>query len=404
MFHERRMSVLAALVALVFSGAAAAGERIVEVRVHGNHSMPDAEVIELSGIEIGAPLADGSVAVIEQRLRASARFESVEVRKRHRSLEVMDDVALILFVKEKVKAKDKLMLAPVLRYEEDWGITFGGRATWIDLFGGDERISFPGTWGGVKRIALEVERDFAAAPITGLRGLVSYGRREHPFFEIDEDRVEVGVEAVRRRGPLGLRLGVGWSDIELGDVSDRSLKYTLEGSIDTRVEPDFPRNAVHATLAWSGLDVLDGGDFVNRLHADAHGYLGLPGKSVIMVRALWDGASDPLPDWERPWLGGPDTLRGHRAGSFLGDQRLATSLEWRRPFSSPLSWAKVGLHAFYDAGKVWDHGTSFDEPRFQHGVGAGFFLNATIFDARIEVGHDPVGDRTRFHVTAAFRF
>ena len=79
MFHERRMSVLAALVALVFSGVAAAGERIAEVRVHGNHSMPDAEVIELSGIEIGAPLADGSVAVIEQRLRASARFESVEV-------------------------------------------------------------------------------------------------------------------------------------------------------------------------------------------------------------------------------------------------------------------------------------------------------------------------------------
>jgi POTRA domain, FtsQ-type len=71
-------------------------EIVAEVRVHGNIRIPDAEILKLAGIAVGAPLPDTGVTGIEDRLRASGRFESVEVRKRFRSLTATEEVALIL--------------------------------------------------------------------------------------------------------------------------------------------------------------------------------------------------------------------------------------------------------------------------------------------------------------------
>ena len=55
-------------------------------------------------------------------------------------------------------------------------------------------------------------------------------------------------------------------------------------TLDTRVDPAFPRNAVHATFGIERL-LFDAGD-ANRRSADIHGYLGLFGQSVLAVRGL----------------------------------------------------------------------------------------------------------------------
>ena len=76
-------------------------EVIAEIRVHGNAYVRDDEVIRLAGVSLGQPLPSDGLRGIEQRLKASGHFDTVEIRKRYRSLESSTDVALILLVHER---------------------------------------------------------------------------------------------------------------------------------------------------------------------------------------------------------------------------------------------------------------------------------------------------------------
>ena len=53
--------------------------------------------------------------------------------------------------------------------------------------GKDSRLSFPLTWGGDKRAAAELEKDFDRA-LTRVSAGASIDRRTHPYYEQDEDR------------------------------------------------------------------------------------------------------------------------------------------------------------------------------------------------------------------------
>ncbi len=80
--------------------AQAPAEVLTEVRVHGNYATPDAEVLRLAGLSIGQPIDDAAIEAAAGRLKASGRFEDVEIRKRYRSLEPGGDVALVILVRE----------------------------------------------------------------------------------------------------------------------------------------------------------------------------------------------------------------------------------------------------------------------------------------------------------------
>jgi cell division septal protein FtsQ len=43
---------------LAVSLVAQPGERIAEVRVHGNHTTPDVDIIAMSGLTVGQPFGD----------------------------------------------------------------------------------------------------------------------------------------------------------------------------------------------------------------------------------------------------------------------------------------------------------------------------------------------------------
>ena len=126
-------------------GALAQGpapETVVDVRVHGNHSIPDGEVLALAGIAVGDVVAAGDLDSVTLRLEASGRFETVEVRKRYRSLTATDRIALIIVVRERPRASirnpvvrsfarlvGQSMFLPVIRYDEGYGMSYGARST-----------------------------------------------------------------------------------------------------------------------------------------------------------------------------------------------------------------------------------------------------------------------------------
>ena len=141
---------------------------------------------------------------------------------------------------------------------------------------------------------------------------------------------------------------------------------------------------------------------VFRPHVDAQAFKGIGGQAVLAARVLYEGASAPLPPYERSLLGGVGTLRGWKFGSRVGDRLLAASVELRLPMNSPLASGKTGFRLFYDTAAVWNVGSVRD--RRLEGVGIGVFLSIPIFGTvQFDVGHDLRGGVV-VHSTAGFGF
>ncbi len=403
-------------------------EVIGEIRIHGNAFVTDKEVLDLAGVAVGQPLGTDGVEGITKRLKSSNRFETVDVRKRYRSLTSTTDIALVLVVHEKPgvrsaiggvdipgvpdtvarpvgRLRSKLMFLPIVSFTDGYGFTYGGRVSTVDLLGIDERLSVPLTWGGTRRAALEFERLFKTGPLTRIDSSFGISNRENPRFDIRDQRVEVRGRAERVFADL-VRAGVeaSRSTISFGELEDDLWTLGSSVTLDTRLDPAFPGNAVLLTAGWTGLNfrTISGG--INRYTADARGYLRVFRQVVIAGRAQYIGADAALPPYERLLLGGASSVRGFRTGTFDGDRTLAASAELRVPITSVLSGAKLGVTAFMDAGKVWNYGESADLAPWHRGVGGGLFLIASIVKINVDVAHGLKNGDTRVHLSSGFVF
>jgi len=413
--------VLAMVMAVGADAGVAAGQlppqTIVDLRVHGNQTIADGDVIEWAGVGVGARVSSDVVAEVEDRLRATGRFETVEVRKRYLSLTAEDEIALIVVVKERLvpasanpaarvigEIRTRAMFLPLLDYTEGYGVTYGVQTSFVDVLGDDGRLSVPMTWGGTRRIAAELHKRLERGPLDRVHGGMALSSSENPHFEIDADRTELWLLGERRL-PGRLRIGAEarWSDVTFGELDDSLARYRATLEVDTRSDVSFPRNAVWARASYEWLDVSGRSRAIGRPRLEAEAYAGLLGQSVFVVRADYFGADAPVPPYEQPLLGGADSLRGWRAGEMAGDRRVAGSVELRVPFSSPLSIGQAGAVVFFDSGATYDVGQSLARVPFRNGAGAGVFLNAPLVQFRIVAAHNLIDD-VRVHVSAVLSF
>ena len=398
------------------------GETIAEIRVHGNAVMPDADVIGLAKIEVGQPFGDAGLIEIRQRLEESRLFESVDVRKRYRSLNDTSAVVVLLVVHEKPgvtsagddvgiaagswrRFRSRTMFLPILSYSDGYGFTYGGRVSTVSLMTVGERLSVPLTWGGTRRAALELSRTFERGPLTLVETSFGVSQRENPHFEIDDRRVEWKGRA-ERHFPGMIRTGVeaSTSSVDFGTLDDRLWTYGADAALDTRDDPAFPRNAVFVGAGWTGLDVRGRNDPINRYTADARGYVGLIGQSVLAARAQYTAADAPLPAYERLLLGGASNLRGFRAGAFSGDRMFVTSAELRVPVSSVISSGRLGVTFFVDAARAYDVGERFEDAAWHRSAGGGVFLILSVVRINVDIAHGFKDGHTRVHLGMGFPF
>jgi hemolysin activation/secretion protein len=96
-------------------------------------------------------------------------------------------------------------------------------------------------------------------------------------------------------------------------------------------------------------------------------------------------ATDPLPAYERFLFGGTGSVRGFRPGFASGDTVVTATVEFRQPFTSPLSFGKMGATAFVDTGTIYENTGRLRDATFETGVGAGVFLNAAFFNFSLDV-------------------
>jgi hypothetical protein len=405
-------------------GPGQASERLIDVVVHGNHTTPDADVIAIAGLTVGGPLPPDAVAAATRRLEKADKFEAVDIRKRYRSIERADEVVLVILIDERPhpmelpappvlkpirKLRDSLMFLPIVSFADGYGLSYGAQFTFADVLGKRSRIGVPLTWGAERRAAVELERKFQRGPVSRIEGGAGVVRREHPFFDVPDRRSEVWAR-VERALPLALRVGGGvrWSDIAFGGsaavsaADDRLTTSGIDLTLDTRIDPTFPRNAVYARAAWEHLD-FEAQPARHRTTLEGRGYLGLVRSSVLVLRTMHGRADGPLPAYEQWLLGGPSSVRGFRTGSFVGDRVTSGSIELRVPFSSPLRVGKTGVAVFVDRGAAWRDDQRLADADWKQGYGAGVFAIATVFQFRLDVAYGQ-GRGTRAHVSAGLSF
>lgn len=375
-----------------------------EVRIHGNHTTPDADILAIVGDVVGKPATDQLVAEMTTNLEKSGRFDGIEVRKRFRSIDNPDDVLLMVIVDEvpgidefdltpgpMKKFRSSGMFLPILRYDDGHGFTYGVRTSFVDRLGPRSRISIPLSWGGERQARMQVERTFKLGPVDRVAGEFGIGRRENPHYEIGDTRTSFNarVEGALQRW---FRYGVGGGvdDVEFGDVNDRLETFGADATFDTRVDPAFPRNAVHAKFGWERLR-FDAGQ-ANRNTVDARGYLGLFRGTVLALRGLSITSDQPLPAYEHTLLGGPSSLRGFDTGYKADDNLAAASAELRIPLTSPLSIGRFGVKIFADYGAAYPNGQKLSDQTFDLGIGGGAYMHLTLISLGLDVAKGRGGD------------
>jgi outer membrane protein assembly factor BamA len=220
-------------------------------------------------------------------------------------------------------------------------------------------------------------------------------RRVNPHFDIPDARLEAGIRA-ERPVTRWLRAGLAaqTARVDFAGATDRHDSLSADLVVDTRLDPSFPRNAVHLTTRLERL-AFEGGH-AGRWLADLRGYAGLIGSTVLAVRGNVSLAGAPLPASEQPLLGGSGSLRGYRAGHRAGDNLAALSAELRVPVNSPLSAGRLGVKVFVDSGTTWAAGRRLADQHFDRGIGGGVYFGLAALLADLDVAW-PESGKLRVH-------
>jgi outer membrane protein assembly factor BamA len=404
-----------ALTVVAMPSEALAQETIAEIRVHGNHTTPDADVLGLSGLKVGDPASEARLAEALEALQKSRRFENVDVRKRFRSIDNPSDILVMIVVDERAgisendltpgfgaRVRSAAQWFPIFNYADGYGLTYGIRAAFNDVAGNDSQLAFPLSWGGERRAGVQLERSFHDQR-TRAGVALWVNRRVNPYFDLPDLRQQVRVEADHAIVSW-LRVGASAriASVDFGDTY--SALHTAVGphvTFDTRIDPSFPRNAIHTKIGWERV-TFEAGD-AGRFTTDARGYIGVGGSAVLALRGQLVRSDAPLPAPEQALLGGADSLRGYRAGHLAGDSLAAVSAEVRLPLTSPLNFGRFGVKGFVDAGTAWASGTRLADQRFERGIGGGIFLGGTGFMLDLDVAWPEEGTpRVHFGLGVSF--
>jgi outer membrane protein assembly factor BamA len=402
------------------SAQAPARETIAQITIHGNDATPDAAILALAGVAVGAPFTEATTAAVAARLRDSHKFQKVEVLKRYASISDPSQIALVIVVDEgpvSIKLGDApgarptftprrgitdLMFAPILDYEDGYGFTYGVRLACRDVGGRASRVFVPLSWGGERKAGVEYEKTFDRAIVTRVSAGADLVERTNPYYGMHDTRRTLSARVEHAAGIVRLGASTGWQHVSFGGADDTLRTVGADAALDTRVDPLLPRNAVFVSGAWQHV-AFDTRPGLVLSRYDARAYLGLVRQTVLVLRVVRDDASGARPDYLKPLLGGADTLRGFRAGFAAGDVLVAGTLELRVPLSSPLQIARLGVSVFTDTGTTYDHGQSFDRRRLLTDAGGSVWVTAALLQVSLSIAHG-IGAGTRVVVSGGLGF
>lgn len=380
------------------------GKRTIEsIEITGNTRTRTYVLERELGFAVGDEYDPELVSAAWERLEGLAFIAYVEIETERSP----DSVALFIRVEEDVRFN----WAPGLEYSRRHG------KTWL----GQVRVGSNNVTGRGDTVDLAVEfwklrtaRLTVANPwILGDARLGVYGSveaRQHDWLfeplnglDVRDWGAELGVW--RRFDPwVEVRVVGGWREVQVLDgnatfpsasVQDPFVVLSLEH--DTRDARFYPNKGLHlraqTRLAGFG-DDFESPYAVSDLSAS--GFLQVPYLKTLAGHVGYRGASDPLPFYERTWMGGPTDVRGAEFGSIEGDEAFRASVEIRRPVAVlPLREGRsigLGGHVFHDWGKAWEQSESFGDRGVHTSFGAGLHFNLNTSNFRFEWARNDDGD------------
>ena len=196
-----------------------AREVIADVMVHGNQIVPDAEVRSLAGLVVGSPFNEAMLAEVTKRLKDSGKFESIDVVKRFASIEDASRIIVVIIVSEgpvrivmpadqgpaEVKKRSfirNLMFVPMLEATDGYGLTAGARIAYPKPIGENSRLSFPITFGGTKRIGIELDKNLSHGPFSRVEFGGALQQRHNPAYDQQDNRARFWARGMRAMGPV----------------------------------------------------------------------------------------------------------------------------------------------------------------------------------------------------------
>jgi outer membrane protein assembly factor BamA len=412
--------VLSAPRALAQAQAQAVREVVVDVKVHGNQIVSDEDVLQIAGITTGTPFTETLLKDAERRLKASGKFETVEVIKRFASIEDLSRVLVVIIVNEgpvrivvpgvtgalpilqRRSFLSNLMFAPVIEGSDGYGLTFGARVAYPRILGDNSRLSVPLTLGGVWRAGVEVDKAFARGPFTRVEFGGAMQRRNNPAFDVGDVRRVLYVRGQRSMGIVRAGMSAGWQNVTFAELDDTYRTIGADVTIDTRTDTALPRTALVLTASVERV-FMDRGPTIDRTRIDGKAFLGIWREYVLMIHVVHENASTAVPPYFRPILGGYSTLRGFQTGFLTGDTLAAASIELRIPLTSPMNIGKLGLSVFSDWGTAYERRQHFRDQPIYNGVGGTVWYAVASFRISMAVAY---GQRagTRVHFSGGIGF
>ncbi len=404
-----RRTLCGALVLALSCGIAQAQKEIETIRVHGNHTIPDQEILSIAAVSPGDKLSDSSVDEIKQRLLDSGRFDTAEVRVRYRSLDESGPVSLVIIVREGKSVPSRFMVGPIFRFSDEYGVTAGANFAVVDLVTESGRVSFPLSWGGTRQIAAKVLFPVGESErgqvVHNLLFDINRYREVNPHFDVPDNRLVVGGGLQSRYRLFSFGARGDWTDTSFGELDESFITASANVAFDTRVDEIVPGDAIYLGVEWERLFFRTGGNRadVNRYSTDLRGYKHIYGPFHLAGQFYYNPASGPLPPYEKPFLGGGATLRGHKPGQYVGDNMALATVELRLAATRLLQFARVGLYFFYDTGTAYDYGDKLGDATWYEGAGVGGFFRVFFITVRADVGWNLRGG-TRFHIASKMKF
>jgi outer membrane protein assembly factor BamA len=305
------------------------------------------------------------------------------------------------------------MWMPILTHADGYGFTYGAQTALVDPLGRNTRLSIPLTWGGERRAAAVLERTFERGPFDIIAGTVSVTRRVNPFYDLSDRRLDARVHGVRAyTGWMSAGASARLTDNTFGPIEDRTRAVSAHVTLDTRLDPSFPRNAVYVRAGVERMRFdpdaprplpLTWASRATQTSLDTRGYVGVGGSAVLALRATTAQARDALPLFEQPLLGGSGSVRGYRTGHRAADNVASFSAELRYPLTSPISQGRFGVKAFVDAGAAWASGDRFRDQTLDRGIGGGVFFGIGPLTLDLDVAKPRVGNpRAHFGMGLTF--
>src|SRR5439155_8912134 len=228
-----------------------AAQVVAGIQFQGNTATPDEEMRRLAGVQIGMPFDETTTAVVAERLRKAKHFDRVEVLKRYASIADPSQIMLVIIVDEgpvkivmtgdpdnptRIERKrwPNLLVLPILRREDGYGITAGVRLGLPDKFGRQSRITFPLMWGGTKSGGIDVEKRLSDRIADRITASATVSRRRNLTYDVDDDRAGGTVRAEREL-KRQRRFGVngGWQHVSFKGVADHFAEYGADIRYDT---------------------------------------------------------------------------------------------------------------------------------------------------------------------------